>query len=139
MRDDFALQKTLDMVKCTEQAYPAWQRTRKFQTPRKKSRMGIFTAFAMRSSASMEMIFSPRSISPRYFGFKFTASASFSWVRPAFLRYVRMASPIIFRCRNIAFFFGLATPKDCRYQLIAYTSNMLVFLIVLFRATVKMR
>jgi len=40
--------------------------------------MGGFTALAIRSNSSMEIIFSPRSISSRYFGFKLTFFASFS-------------------------------------------------------------
>ena len=100
-----------------------------FQTPRKNSWMGTFTTLAIRSKASMEMIFSPRSISPIYFGFKSAASANFSCVKPAFLRFKRIASPMIFLCRNIGFpfFFGFATSEDCRERPEAYTSNMLVF------------
>jgi len=48
----------------------------------------------------MEMIFSPRSTSPRYFGFKSTRSASFSCVHPARFRCRRISSPISLRCRK---------------------------------------
>ena len=50
------------------------------QTPRKNSQIGVLTTLAIRSKASMEMIFSPRSISPRYFGFKSAISANLSCV-----------------------------------------------------------
>lgn len=101
------------------------------QMPGKKSRTGAFTTLAIRIKASIEMIFSPRSTSPIYLGFKSTASASFSWVKPALFRFKRIASPMACRCRNtdFLFFFDSTTPEACRYQPYAYTSNMLVFFI----------
>lgn len=81
------------------------------QTSRKNSRIGLFTALATRSSASMEMIFSPRSTSPMYFGFNSANSPSFSWVKCVFMRSRRIASPMIRRCFNTGFrfFFGSDT------------------------------
>jgi hypothetical protein len=53
---------------------------------KKRLPVGTFPAFAIRNRASMEIIFSPRSISPRYFGFRSALSANSSWVGRHVLR-----------------------------------------------------
>ena len=56
------------------------------QMSRTKSRTRTFNAFATRASASTEIVFSVRSTSPIYFGFRSATSPSCSWVISAFFR-----------------------------------------------------
>lgn len=56
----------------------------------------------MRARASREIVFSIRSTSPMYFGFKSANSASFSWVRYASFRKRLRAWASALRCETLA-------------------------------------
>ena len=71
---------------------------RRSNVTEKFAKGGAFTALPIHIKASMEMIFSPRSTSPMYLGFRSTISARCSCVSPDFFRRIRMASPMSLRC-----------------------------------------
>ena len=67
-----------------------------------KSRSGTFKADAIRASASTEMVFSIRSTSPMYFGFKLASSPRRSCVRFRFFRHARIVPARTLRCGGYA-------------------------------------